>query len=150
MTAIAWDGVTLAGDRRVTIGSAIVGQVQKIHRAANGDLLGYSGNTMVGTMLVRWYNDGAEPGKFPAEARESEKENSTDLLVITRDRRILYFYEYPVPSHDLGPHYAIGSGGNEARAAMLCGKTAREAILIASRLDSSVGPDVDTLVHDDA
>lgn len=48
MTTIAWDGKTLAADRRVTCGGVTDAKVHKIVRREDGALAGSAGNTSLG------------------------------------------------------------------------------------------------------
>jgi len=141
MTVIAWDGKTLAADKRSGSSWGAHDTVTKISRHA-GQLLATSGKGAVALELRAWYEAGAEPDKFPAAART---EDGGNLVVITDDRRILQFGTGPYPSEMAGPFYVIGAGGDIALAAMHCSRTAAEAVALAIELNSTCGNGIDTL-----
>lgn len=146
MTVIAWDGRTLAADRRMTSGWSVVGQVTKIFKC--GDvLLALSGNYSHALAIKGWYLGGAERASFPPHTGDC----AGRLLVIHRSGRICEYDGTP----DQQEYYALyngvatGSGSNEALVAMYCGKTAREAVEIAGLFDVSCGNGIDTLTFED-
>lgn len=145
MTTICWDGHTLAADKRSCNGPTIY-QVTKIFRV-RGCLVGGSGSFSSVIELVQWFAAGADPAKLPAF--QNTKDNNVDLLVIDKDGTILKFDSGPYPIKIESARYAIGSGREIALTAMVLGKTAEEAIEIASMLDCYTGNGIDTLTLDE-
>jgi len=141
MTTIAFDGHTLAADKRSCNGSAI-SVVTKIIRL-RGCLVGTAGPSGDGREMRAWFEAGAEPSKMPAFQRT--KDQFIEMMVIERDGSILKFDGSPIPFKIESPFYAIGSGREFALAAMHLGKTAREAIEVASALDCYTGNGIDIL-----
>jgi ATP-dependent protease HslVU (ClpYQ) peptidase subunit len=141
MTVIAWDGYTLAADKRETNGSLIrtTTKIFRIHSC----LVGYAGEATFGEQMIAWFQAGEKAEDFPKEQRD--KDDWVPLLVIRENGKI-HKYErtlYPLKYQD--KQFAIGSGRDFALAAMACGKTASEAVEVASMFDSNCGDGVDTL-----
>lgn len=141
MTCIAWDGQTLAADKRVCYG-VLIRTVTKIHRV--GDVLvGGSGSLSFILAMVEWVRRGRDPLLFPPT--QSSREDWQPFLVIERDGSSSLYERTPFPIRYEGPHAAIGSGSEFAMAAMYLGRTAREAVEVACALDSGCGNGIDTL-----
>jgi 20S proteasome alpha/beta subunit len=141
MTVIAWDGKTLAADRRACYGDMIC-TVRKIHRV--GDLLvGGGGDMSLILLMVEWVRGGREPDKFP-KSQES-KDDWQPLLVIEADGTPSLYERSPYPIRFEHGHVAIGSGREFARAAMHLGKSAYEAVQVAIDLSPGCGNGIDTL-----
>lgn len=138
MTTIAWDGRTLAADKRCNIGS-VHHTITKIRRGANGNLVGYAGNCSLGEEVLTWLCEGGERPEPQSEAKEF-----CSVIEITPDGTCLH-HERWAPFTVENQHYAVGSGASFALAAMACGKTAAEAIEIAALFDSNTGNGVDVL-----
>lgn len=141
MTIIAWDGKTLAADKLASYGS-MARTTTKIFRIRDC-LVGYSGDQTFGEQMLAWFKRGENPDDFPASQRD--KDDWISLLVI-RPGGAIHIYErtpYPLSFEDI--QYAIGSGREFAIAAMYCGKSAVDAVLIASMLDTGCGQGVDEL-----
>lgn len=145
MTCIAWDGKTLAADKRCLNGS-LIGTVTKIYRGRGGCLLGFSGDYDMCAQMLDWFNDGADPEKYPAQQRD--KDLWSGFLVIRPDGGIQRFERTPNPLRYEDKIFAAGSGREFALAAMYCGKTAVEAVRIACIFDSGCGNGIDTLTLD--
>lgn len=139
MTTIAWDGKTLAADKRVTFGMEIA-TTTKIFRI-NGMLVGCSGDASIGSSCVQWVRDGMNKNNYP----EAQRTDPCSLLVIHADGTINFYGKAPDPLVIEDSHFTIGSGGEFAHAALYLGKTAREAVEVACALDSSSGNGIDTL-----
>ena len=71
MTCIAWDGKTLAADRRAVNGG-LARTTRKIQRRADGNvLLAMSGQSEVALEMVEWFiSPSRDPKEFPAAARD--------------------------------------------------------------------------------
>jgi hypothetical protein len=141
MTVIAWDGHTLAADKRGSGGNSIL-TTTKIFRV-KGCLVGYTGQLVFGQQMLAWFEAGENIPDFPPSQRDKD---DWSLLLVVRPSGKLQLYErvpYPVTYED--KLFAVGSGADYALAAMHCGKTAAEAVELTSRLDSSCGNGVDIL-----
>lgn len=146
MTVFAWDGTTLAADRRCMIGGVIF-ESTKI-RTVNGALLALAGAGHRLNQCVEWYRAGADVAAYPQRAADDE----SVMVCIVREGGIVRIRRYESGGSPLeldGRLYADGAGRDCAMAAMLCGKTAREAVEITAQLIASCGGGVDTLTFDD-
>jgi 20S proteasome alpha/beta subunit len=141
MTCIAWDGKTLAADKRA--GTDLPRTVTKIYRSKNGSLIGFTGSICSDMELMDWYESGANPEKFPATQRINE--TSSHMIEITTDKKIRIYMEGPHPATFEDEVHAIGSGRDFAMAAMYLGKTAIEAVEVAIALSATCGNGIDTL-----
>lgn len=139
MTVIAWDGRTLAADKRTSFGTSFV-TTTKIQRI-DGRLVGYSGDSAQGRSCVQWVRDGMDKTKFP----ELQRSTPGSLLIIESGGAIHYYGNTPDPIVIEDKRFSIGSGSEYADAAMYLGKTAREAVEVAIALDSACGNGIDTL-----
>lgn len=141
MSVIAWDGTTLAADKRASCGG-FFHTTRKILRA-NGCLLGFTGGTDFGEQMVNWWIRGANADDFPPSQRD--KDDWAGLLVVMPDGTLFKYERTPYPITIQERMHALGSGRDFAMAAMFCGRTAAEAVGIACRFDSGCGNGVDTL-----
>ncbi len=142
MTTIAWDGRELAGDRMATIGGTPI-PYRKVFRvtAPNGRraLVGYSGSGAFVGAHLNWLRGGERP------AFAHERFNWGVLLI--DDAGIVwhrcawadYWERLRVRN------WALGSGADYALAAMALGRSAREAVRLAHRLDHQTGLGVDVV-----
>lgn len=140
MTVIAWDGKTLAADKRGTRGGLPV-TVTKIRRI--GDVIaGVSGNAAHVGELFKWIENGCKHSDYP-EFQKDEDENST-LIVIRDDRCFIYTSTaYPVEIED--NFFASGSGRDFAIAAMHLKLNAVEAVRVACLFDINCGNGIEYL-----
>lgn len=141
MTVIAWDGVTLAADRRMCNGP-LIGTITKIRRAPDGSLIGSAGNADAGQEVMAWYERGADPKEFSDHMRN--RDDFAGLLVIRPDAEVWKYERTPYPMKFSGPH-AIGSGRDFAMAAIHLGHDAAKAVEVACALDCFCGNGVDRL-----
>lgn len=138
MTVIAWDGKTLAADKRAT-GDGMANAVTKIKRVGKC-LVATTGSLPDGMALLDWYARGAKPADYPSGGMKAV------LIVITADKKILeYNGGHPYEIED--PYYAMGSGRAFATMAMRLGKTAEEAVKLTCEFDVSCGNGIDILEH---
>ena|SRR3990167_897099 len=140
MTCIAWDGKTLAADKRVT-NSGLGSTITKVFEV-NGKIVAFSGDGDAAMEMLAWFSAGAKPEKFPARNR-SEKDWA--LLVVVDKEGLRYYERTPYPIHNEDPFWACGAGRDYALAAMYLGKTAREAVEVACHFDISCGNGIDTM-----
>lgn len=141
MTVIAWDGTTLAADKRACNGNTIY-TTTKIFRVGTC-LLGAAGHASFCEQIIAWFKAGENPSDFPAAQRD--KDDWAGLLVIRGDGTINKYERTPYPHTFEDKQIAIGSGCEFAKAAMHLGCTAAQAVEVAIALDCSCGNGVDTL-----
>lgn len=141
MSVIAWDGHTLAADKRASMGSTIY-TTTKIFRV-KGCLVGHTGQLVFGQQMLAWFEAGENIPDFPPSQRD--KDDWAALLVVRPSGKLQIYERVPYPSTYENKLFAIGSGADYALAAMHCGKTAAEAVGLASRLDSNCGNGLDIL-----
>lgn len=141
MTVIAWDGEALAGDRQCDWSGTKV-CVRKVWRIVGQDsgtwLLGGSGDMDLVLIYLDWFIGKGDKPTF------TEKDNFSALLV-NEKKRVYLVNKSLMPVPLLQEQAAIGSGRGEALAAMQCGKSSAEAVLIAGQIDSGVGMGVDVV-----
>jgi hypothetical protein len=143
MSVIAWDGKRLAADKRASIGTLIRTTTKVFHL---GDALAaYSGDADAGEEVLAWFKDGHDPAKFPDAQRN--RDIWAGLLIVWADGTIWKYERTPYPLKFPPQQFAIGSGRDFALAAMHCGKTAPEAVEVASVFCSGCGNGVDVLTH---
>lgn len=153
MTVIAFDGRTVAADKRSNDNGSIR-TVTKLHRLFNDDgtikaVLAVNGFADHGMELVAWYKAGANPETYPHGKRGSEM--YTFLQVFRPGKRVIEYQCGPVPIVFEDEKFAGGSGRNAAMGALLAGCSAIEAVKIASQVDAACGNGVDFVeLYDDA
>jgi len=140
MTVIAWDGKTLAGDKRATC-AGLIRTVTKILRVGPLLVAGSGDLDMVVAGFV-WVEGGRKPEEFTAAMRD--RDTSPDILVI-EEGRVLKYERTPYPMLFEDKLFAMGSGRDYALAAMYLGCDARKAVEVASEFDAGCGNGVDTL-----
>lgn len=144
MTVIAWDGKTLAADKRAA-SNGLAYSVTKIFRTAKG-LLGIHG--IMGTgLLIRDYVNGVS-STYPVELQKAD-DTYCYALLITPERKIFIYERSEIPALVESAFHACGSGRDYAMAAMCLGKSAKEAVEIACRFDINCGNGIDTLTFDE-
>lgn len=143
MTVIAWDGKTLAADKRMGC-NGYPATTTKIFRTLDGALMGGCGESDMVAVLRQWYANGADPAAYPSN-RNSDGTSRARLLVIKPDGLVMTYANEPVPVRIEDTMFAIGSGGDFALAAMHLGHDARRAVEVACALDSDCGNGIDTL-----
>lgn len=143
MTCIAWDGKTLAADKRAT-SVGYPATTTKIFRLKDGSIAGFTGDADSARALLDWYESGAGKDAFPPN-RDGQGNCRAILMVITPDRRVMQIQREPFPIEFEDPFTAMGSGRDYALAAMHLGYDARKAVEVASALDTDCGNGIDTL-----
>jgi len=141
MTIIAWDGETLAADKRATYGGMIC-TVTKIFRVG-ALLVGGSGELPFVLAMVEWVRNGRAIEDFPTA--QSSKDDWQPVLVIESDGTPSLYERTPYPVRYEGGSVAIGSGREYARAALHLGAGSVGAVEVAIALDSNCGNGIDTL-----
>ena len=140
MSVIAWDGRTLAADKRLCLGT-LIRTTTKIFRVGDA-LCAYAGEAGAGEEMLAWFRGGAIPSEFPARQRTDEW---AGLLVI-RKGEILKYEKTPYPLMVEDKTYAIGCGRDFALAAMHLGHDARTAVEVTIALDNACGNGIDCLM----
>jgi hypothetical protein len=139
MTVIAFDGRTLAADKRATV-SGHTYTISKIARV--GDcLVGVAGRGDKIREFQQWIANGRERDEYPKRSDEAWFTG----LVVRPDGVIERFEDQSIPILVEDRTHAIGTGRDYARVAMHLGKTAREAVEIACLFDENCGNGIDTL-----
>lgn len=144
MTVIAWDGTTLAADRRAT-DAGLPRTATKIVRSSRGCLVGMCGESAISRLMLEWFERGAPQESFPRQA--ADKDCPAKLVIVWLDGKIDVYEHTSAPIRFLDPFMAWGSGRDFAIAAMALGKTAREAVELACRFNIDCGNGVDELRH---
>jgi hypothetical protein len=143
MSVIAWDGTSLAADRRAYLGG-LYRTMTKVFDLGYA-LAAYAGDAAAGEEVLAWFNGGATPAEFPAPQRD--RDSYAPLLIVWPDKTLWQFERTPYPVKFPPQTFAIGSGRDFALAAMHLGKTAAEAVEVACAFDVACGNGVDVLTH---
>lgn len=141
MTVIAWDGKTLAADKRAVLAGFKGGTVTKIHRW-DGGLCAFSGDFALGVAMLEWLRAGAKPSEFPQRQRTDDW---VSFMVVHEDGRVVRYEKDPVALPFENVPQAMGSGRDYALAAMHLGFDARRAVEVACALDNGCGNGIDTM-----
>jgi len=139
VTVIAWDGRTLAADKRATGGGGIALTVTKIQRHADC-LIAITGCWDTGAEMREWFKAGADPVKFPAKARDN---HSTLIVIDASGIRTWAIGPYPMTIE--AQRCSWGSGRDYAEAAMFLGHDAVKAVEVACHFQTDCGNGIDTL-----
>lgn len=142
MTVVAWDGSTLAADRLMVAGETKQ-HTLKLFRGPDWSRLAITGNLSVARELVLWFQQGAVPDQYPPSNRKLDE--GASLIVVDRHGLVRKYESSPFGFDVIGRFCAFGCGAEAALAAMHCGKTAAEAVEIASLYNANCGGGVDTL-----
>lgn len=138
MTVIAWDGRTLAADKRANY-NGHARTVTKIFRLDAHRLVAFAGDAANACALVEWLRD---PDR---KAADFPKHDHTHAYVVHSDGTT-ECYEgdaYPVPITER--YFAGGAGRDYALAALYLGCDARRAVEVACALDIYCGNGIDVL-----
>lgn len=142
MTVVAWDGKTLAADKRTSFGG-LHATTTKVHRLSDGRLVSGTGATAQLQEMRHWLQAGADPETFPAAQRDGKE--CVSLLVVQRDGSLIQYENTPYPMALENRQWAIGSGRDFAVMAMHLGKTAAEAVQLTALFCHDCGNGVDAL-----
>lgn len=143
MSVVAWDGETLAADRRVCFGN-LYRTTTKVFKF-DSVLAAYVGDSSIGEEVLAWFRNGGDVKDFPSAQRD--KDGGTELLIVWPNKVIWTYGRTPHPVKLHPQKFANGSGRDFALAAMHCGKTATEAVEIACLFDIACGNGIDALRH---
>lgn len=140
MTVIAWDGKTLAADKRGTV-AGMAYTVTKIHRLPDG-LVAFSGGGAHAAELLNWFFGVRNPDTYP----RCEDDGGAGSVMINLDGTVfMYSAANPFPERIESPFFARGAGRDYAMAAMHLGCDARKAVEVACVFDIGCGNGIDTL-----
>lgn len=141
MTVIAWDGQTLAADKRLNC-QGLRRTATKIFRIGNS-LYGCAGNASQARAIRHWLESGADPAEWP-DKQDTDDFDCTLLQIAPGPVVMLYAHTpYPIVLED--EQFAAGSGRDYALAAMHLGCDARRAVAVASHFETSCGDGIDSL-----
>jgi hypothetical protein len=138
MTTAAWDGKTLAADKRSS--GSFNNTVTKIFKTPFG-IAACAGAAGKAAYVRFWAESSFDPELEP----EWDQELTVVMLHVLWDGTIQLFDNIGLPIVLEDPFSAIGSGSDIAIGAMAAGKTAEEAIAICALYDAGTGNGVDTL-----
>jgi hypothetical protein len=135
MTTIAANRREMCADSCVSWDSSFVLADDKI-QAINGQLVGCAGHSPSIDKFIHWMkNPVAEHPDFDAD-----DEKSFDALMLN-DKGLWLFSNSCTPARLLNGYFAIGSGGQSATTAMMCGKAPRTEVEMACLVDKNTkGP----------
>ena len=144
MSVVAWDGKTIAADRRAVCAGAhfTTTKIRRIHRPDRiPEVLAWTGDQDSGEMMAQWYESGANPAAFP----ECQKDKDAWARLIVADANGCKFYErQPVAVRVEDKFCAWGSGRDFALAALHLGFGAVTAVQVAIEISTDCGNGVDS------
>ena len=139
MSVIAWDGQSLATDRQAT-NCAQRNTASKAIRIPSGEVVAWCGEQDQGLILAKWYEDGADPSKWPEFQKDKE---DWSRLVVASESGVKFYERHPVAMVEHDAFQAFGSGRDYAMGAMAMGATAAQAVKVASQFNVHCGMGVD-------
>jgi len=141
MTTIAWDGESIAADRRMT--SNCIMTVGKLFKLPDGSVLAGAGDYAEVVEVAAWVMEGCDPDARP---RFSENSEGSSLLLARPDGKAYWLtWPYLRQVEINEPFAAEGSGCQFALGAMAMGATARRAVQIAAKFDPFTGGGVNVI-----
>lgn len=148
MTVIAWDGKTLAADKQAT-DNGVLHQITKIRKITKGKKKGWlianAGSAASGSLLMDWFETGADPRTFPYEYQKDDKFWAA-LLAISPTGVVHKYEHLPIPVILEDDMYALGSGKDMAIGAMAMGADAATAVQVVCTYETDCGVGID-VVH---
>lgn len=142
MTTIAYVKGMLAADSQITHGSIRVPANFKKLNMLPGAVMAYTGDIGVGGYVidfVRHYIEFFRNGSFPEDELSFDRfgkngPDDTQFILMTKSR--CFEFDVSLVPQDITKFpAAFGTGKDIAYAAMVMGKTAREAVAVACKLD---------------
>jgi hypothetical protein len=135
VTTVAWKNGQLAADKKLDQWMTTC----KIFKLPNGAHLSGSGNFDDIIEIAAWFNAGCPPESIPQYSGDD-----TDLLIMEADGSCYWLTDPFLRKMKITEaYYAIGSGSKVALGAMAAGKSAKDAVIIASKHDVNTGNGVD-------
>lgn len=146
MSVVVWDGKSLAADRQST-DCDMREESTKIRLIEagpfKGEVVAWVGGEVDGSALADWYEQGAEPDKWP-KAAQIDNESSSSLIVAgVAGCKHFQGTHAPIAVRVTSPFRAWGSGRDFAMGALAMGATAAEAVMVASRFCITCGVGID-------
>jgi 20S proteasome alpha/beta subunit len=139
VSIVAWDGKTVAADKRACIADAAM-TTTKIWEMSDGLIVATTGDFSFGIAMLKWFEDGAEEKDWPP----FQTTNDWARLIIFDPLTKPYCYErQPVRQIIEDPFMAWGCGREFALGAMAMGATARKAVEVACRFNVYCGNGID-------
>lgn len=134
MTTIVATLDALGADTMVTRVDGTFYPTTKIIRV-KGDLIGAAGDAGDCTRFMDWAKHDYSEKKRPKFTVAADDRDAAILLILNSEGIFTMSTTDPYPELITSDCYAIGSGGDAARAAIMCGKTLEEALAIAAQID---------------
>lgn len=134
MTTIVCDGHTMCGDTQLTGDDGQVSVVRKVFKV-HGTLLGIAGTYDDCMQFVEWFKGGGH-GKV--------KLDDVSAIMLRPNGHMLYFDGSSHPYRIRDKFTAIGSGSSAALGAMHMGASPKQAVAVASKVDSYTGGKITT------
>ena len=133
MTTIAIDALgNIAADGRRTAGNEIIRYDAEKIKVSHGRIYALTGCCSLLDALISWHHAGADASKMPTY----KGDGGWYLIVFQADGMYTYSNDVPYSMGDeIKAPMAFGSGQNWAMGAMLAGKSAKEAVEIACKVD---------------
>lgn len=145
MTCVATNGRVMAGDGRLHIADLLqTDQAVKIGHAKDGSVVGVAGEAGGIAKVLKWFADGEVADCLPELRAGANEESAFEALILRPDGSGWRMDDTFGPTRIDLP-CAIGSGGPIATAAMHCGRTPEQAVVLAARLVLTVGGKITTL-----
>ena len=145
MTVIAWDGKSIAADRRAERGR-VIEEHDKLFPGPNGSTISFAGEAAKGLLLVEWYCKGRKLKDWP---KFQSTEDFITMIVAGKDGKVDVYYDEPIPVPFSNNFNAWGSGAPFAIGAMAAGATPLEACKIAGKHCVSCGNGYDVIYFED-
>jgi hypothetical protein len=140
MSVVAWDGKTVAADRRACIADAAMTTTKLWLLPATDVVIASTGDQSFGLAMVDWWRKGADPSAWPP----FQATDDWARIIIFEPGQAPYCYErQPVRQVVEDQFMAWGSGREFALGAMAMGATAREAVEVACRFNVYCGNGID-------
>ena len=110
----------------------------KLVRHSSGDIIGCAGDADLIEKFVAWYKTKKRRPNFPKDAE-------FEALILTAQGDLVYYDETLSRDRLHNDCFAVGSGGNAARGAMLAGCDPITAVEIATKIDPHSGGPVQVM-----
>lgn len=143
MTTAAFDGKQFAVDSQWTHGDTPIYRSKLRRITFRGERAVAAGAGLVEhwTPVIEWI-----ASECKGEPPEIAEKNNFSILIVTKSRGVFYMDE-SLFVFELGQtRWAIGTGSDYALGAMAAGKTAAEAVEVASALDINTGGNIDSVM----
>lgn len=138
MSVIAYDGRIVAADSQLDSNGTKLTMTKLFRHEDTGRIIGAVGDSIVAAEMVWWITrTGADGVEFPEAARS--KDGVSPARVFIWENGKAFMYGGGRIGVEVHAPFAMGSGQDAAMAAMLCGRTAAEAVEVACRVDTGCG-----------